>query len=147
MELVKDRNDILENAKRFDEYLTCDNVAEHEFALQALTRGRCFVVIKNNEKFKFYPSKFVGYKNNSVKDYNDCLGTAEPLSEEKSCLYGDAAYFDFDGRMSNKAINAILKCKCINDYAMSERFIEYCQSLGLKGSDKKKFWLAIIEER
>lgn len=35
----------------------------------------------------------------------------------------------------------------IKDYAMSERFIEYCQSLGLKGSDKKKFWLAIIEER
>ena len=28
MELVKDRNDILENAKRFDEYLTCDNVAD-----------------------------------------------------------------------------------------------------------------------
>lgn len=145
MELVKNLNDILENAKRFDNYLQKGNYAEKEFALQKLIDGRCFVVIKNGDKYKFYPSRFIGYKNNSAEAYENALCTSAPLPNEETSRH-DAALYTFDGRMSNKAINKILKCKCIKDYAMSEKFIDFCHSLGLKGSDKRKFWLEIIEE-
>lgn len=143
MELVKSINDILENAKRFDNYLECGNSNEKEFAINCIALGRCFVVIKENGEYKFYPSKYIGYKNNSASGYAEALYNAEVLPEEEK--HREAAYYTFDGRISNKAINKVLGCVGQKDYAMSEKFIEYCNKHGLKGSEKKKFWLNLIE--
>ena len=143
MELVKSVKDILENAKRFDKYIESGSSDEKELAINCIRWGRCFVVVKDNNNYKFYPSKYIGYKNNSASDYYDAYYSAEALPGEEK--HGDAAYYTFDGRMSNKAINKVLGCACQKDYAMSERFIEYCNMYGLKGSEKKKFWLNVIE--
>ena len=62
MELVKSIKDILENAKRFDNYLECGNSNEKEFAINCIGWGRCFVVVKENDNYKFYPSKYIGIK-------------------------------------------------------------------------------------
>ena len=137
MELVKDINDILRNVKRFDGYLKNGKLSEKEFALRCLNYGRCFVVVKDGEDYKFYPSKYIGYKDNSNSNYNKSLDEAS---------YGDAGMYNFDGRMSNKAITKVLGCSCQKDYTMSEKFIAYCSKYGLRGSDKKKFWLKIIEK-
>ena len=143
MELVKNINDIIENAKRFDNYIESGNPDEKEFAISCIGWGRCFVVVKENDNYKFYPSKYIGYKNNSVSVYYDAYYSAEALLGEEK--HRDAAYYTFDGRISNKAINKVLGCVCQKDYAMSEKFIEYCNKHELKGSEKKKFWLNIIE--
>ena len=143
MELVKSVKDILENAKRFDKYIESGNSDEKELAINCIRWGRCFVVVKDNDNYKFYPSKYIGYKNNSASGYYDAYYNAEALPGEEK--HRDAAYYTFDGRMSNKAINKVLGCACQKDYAMSERFIEYCNMYGLKGSEKKKFWLNVIE--
>lgn len=147
MVLVENVQDILENAKRFDEYLAKGNKEEREFALQTLYAGRCFVVVRHGDEYKFYPSKYIGYKNNSESNYYEQLGDAVPISSQQEDRYGDAALYTFDGRMSNKAINKVLKCTCVKDNDMSEKFIEYCNKFGLKGSYKRKFWLEIIEQK
>ena len=46
---------------------------------------------------------------------------------------------------SLEAITKVLRCNCEKDYSMSEKFIEYCNKLGSMGSEKKKFWLNVIE--
>ncbi len=143
MELVKSIKDIIENAKRFDEYIECGKPDEKEFAINCIARGKCFVVIKEENNYKFYPSKYMGYKNNSAGGYFKEYYNAEALIGEEK--YGDAAHFTFDGRVSNKEITKILGCNCEKDYEISDRFIEYCNTLGLKGSDKKKFWTNVIE--
>lgn len=145
MKLIKTVNDILDNAKVFDDYLNSSDSEEKDFALYCLTYGRCFVVIKNKETYKFYPSKYIGYQSNNMSHYvsEACSAVALPEESKKN---SDAAYYTFDGRMSNKAINKVLKCMPVNDEALSGKFVEFCGKFGLKGSYKKKFWLNIIEQ-
>ena len=52
MELVKNINDIIENAKRFDNYLESGKSDEKEFAINCIGWGRCFVVVKENDNYK-----------------------------------------------------------------------------------------------
>lgn len=144
MGLVNKIEDMIENAERFDNYLKSGTPSEKEFAIRCIALGNCFVVIKEKDDYKFYPSKYIGYQNNSEANYWKAYGSAGPIVGEEK--YGDAACFTFDGRMSNKAITKILGCCCEKDYEMSEKFIAYCNKYGLKGSDKRKFWLKIIEK-
>lgn len=143
MELVKNINDILENAKIFDKYLEEGTSDEKEFAITKIASGMCFVVIKDKEDYKFYPSKYIGYKNNSVANYYEAYFNADALPGEEK--YECAAMYTFDGRMSNKAINKLLGCTCEKNYEMSEKFIDFCNKYGLKGSYKRKFWMNVIE--
>ncbi len=143
MELVHNIRDMLENAKRFDAYLTCGTSEEKDFALEKITSGRCFVVAKKGNLYQFYPSKFIGYQNNSVSAYAEAYDHAYTLPGTEK--YGDAANASFDGRVSNRAINKVLGCTCEKDYELSEKFISFCHKYGLKGSGKKKFWKNIIE--
>ena len=143
MELVNNIDEMIENAKRFDAYIECGTPSEKDFAINCIALGRCFVVIKEDDKYRFYPSKYIGYKNNSAYRYEDAYYGAEVIPSEQK--YGDAAKYTFDGRMSNKAITKVLECVCEKDYELTERFIEYCNDIGVKGSHKKKFWKNIIE--
>ena len=145
MKLIETVNDILDNAKLFDNYLNSNDAEEKDFALYCLTYGKCFVVIKNKETYKFYPSKYIGYQSNNKSHYISETYGAVVLPEEKQ-KNNDAAYYTFDGRMSNKAINKILKGIPVKDEDLSDKFIEFCNRFGLKGSYKKKFWLNIIEQ-
>ena len=144
MELVKEINDIIVNAKKADIYLNSGSTEEREFILEKIHDGRCFVVIKCGEQYQFYPSKYIGYKDNTPDAYYKAYYNASALPGEED-VSGGAGMYDFDGRMSNRAINKILNCKCTKDYEMLERFVEFCESLGLKGSYKRKFWLNVIE--
>ena len=111
--------------------------------MEKISSGKCFVVVKEGNVYRFYPSKYVGYKNNSASGYANAYYNAYTLpSTEK---YGDAADSSFDGRVSNRAINKVLRCSCKKDYELSEKFISFCHKYGLKGSDKKKFWKNIIK--
>lgn len=143
MELVKKIDEMIENAKRFDAYIERGTPNEKHFAINCIALGRCFVVIKENDKHRFYPSKYIGYKNNSASRYEDAYYDAEAIQGEEK--YGEASYYTFDGRVSNKAITKVLGCVCEKDHELTERFIEYCNGIGLKGSDKRKFWKNIIE--
>ena len=113
------------------------------FSLSKLYEKTNVEFVKENDEYKFYPSKYIGYKNNSASGYVNALYGAEVLSGGEK--HGEAAHYTFDGRMSNKVINKILRCTSQKDCTMSEKFIEYCNKYGLKGSEKKKFWLNIIE--
>ena len=144
MEPVNNITEIIENARRADCFLSSGSYEEREFMLEKISRGMCFVVVKDGGEYKFYPSKYIGYKDNNPTSYTNAYYNAMAYPEEKN-RQGDAAYHDFDGRVSNKAINKILGCSCVKDDAMSEKFVEFCNKYGLKGSTKRKFWLNVVE--
>ena len=125
IELVKKLNDISANIKTVDGYLNDPDLKEYAFSL--IKRGTCFVVVKNNGEFRFYPSRFIGYTTNTKDLHSNNL--------------------DKDGRVTNAAISSILKKKPVVSEELDKEYCRFCERLGitpnLKGAfgDKRKFWL------
>ena len=63
MQTVKTLKDLMNNADRFDEYL--GNEKFKEFAEDLLRKDSCFLSVKKDTMFRFYPSCFLVYKDNS----------------------------------------------------------------------------------
>jgi len=125
--VVRSREQILENVKVLDQYLCdTDSKINREYALDRIKKGTCFVVIKAQEGYRFYPSRFIGYANNSR-------------------LIHDISYKD--GRITNVAIEAVIKTKPVFIEEMENEYIKYCNWLGIKSSDygawgvMRKYWL------
>jgi len=124
MELVKDKNELLNNIYTLDSYQV--GTTEYEFYLDLVKRGVCFVVVKCNGSYKFYPSRFLGYRGNT---YNNHLN-----NEYK------------DGKETNPIITKILGCAPSYDLNLEREYKEYCEKLGFKPWEKgafgvqRKFW-------
>jgi hypothetical protein len=65
MNFVKDRNDLRISADKLYEYLICNNIEKQIFAKNLIKRGRNFVIHKVDTELRFYPSRFMGYKDNT----------------------------------------------------------------------------------
>ena len=125
-ELVKSLEDILQNAKTINIYLSEMDTENFEYARSLIKKGTCFFVIKENNSYKFYPSRFIGYINNSK------------IKHESSCYK--------DGRITNAAIYNILREKPLNNIFYENEYLKYCASLGIVTSKtgsyevKRKYW-------
>src|SRR5260370_75432 len=86
--LVAKRQEIEDNVKLFDKYLSGDST-EREFARYSLVRGKCFVLLREGGRSYFAPSKFVGYTNDNRAKYEAHVGY-------------------LDGRATNAAISSVL---------------------------------------
>jgi tetratricopeptide (TPR) repeat protein len=133
LELVENIGSLLENIGTLDAYLSqSSGTRENVFAKISIQRGKCFVAVGVDEyAYKFYPSRFIGYENNSMGRH------------QLSSL--------IDGRETNRAITRVLKIQLItHDKNPSEweklelAYAAYCDSLGIAFSQRKrKYWLAI----
>lgn len=127
METISNISELMKNLKIIDKYLKSKNKIEVSYAKDLIKRGTCFVTVMTDEGYKFYPSRFIGYVNNSM-DAHEC-------NQEK------------DGRKTNPAISAIIGTKPqIND-TLEDEYKEYCVSLDIKVNKagaygvKRKYWL------
>lgn len=126
IELVKNFDEISKNIQTIDKYWNNHDLTEYVFSL--IKRGTCFVVVKINEEFRFYPSRFVGYTANTRHLYSNNL--------EK------------DGRVTNKAISKIIGKVPLILEKLDKEYCRFCERLeitpNLKGvfGVKRKFWLA-----
>jgi len=104
---------------------------EYSFAINLVKKGTCFVVIKINGSFKFYPSRFIGYDSNSMDAHLDNVHR--------------------DGRETNPAISEILGITPVPNYEMDKLYKDYCQTLGFTSNDKgafgveRKYWNAVAD--
>lgn len=127
MFLVRNKNEILKNIMLLDNYVTQGIENQKEFALSLIKKGTCFIAMRKNNSYKFYPSRFVGYVDNNMDAH----------------LNNDLK----DGKETNPAISNILGSKPTFDLQLEKAYKKYCEELGFfpnqKGSFgvERKFWL------
>lgn len=122
MEFVKSIDEIKENMKTLDEYIDKKKEPEYSFAIKLIQGGKCFVPIKVDAGYRFYPSKFVGCAKNTMKGY-------------KNNNYGD-------GRDNNKILYKLLDEKAIEHFEFEREYIKYCEKLGIMKiyKNSRKYW-------
>ena len=125
---VESLDEILDNCATLDGYIESRKDPEYTYALDLVKRGTCFLAIEDEGEYRFYPSRFIGYYNNSMVQHEN---------------NGDK-----DGRVTNPAIAAAIDQE--NPTPNSELdllYKNYCNSLGFHASDKgtfgveRKFWV------
>lgn len=119
MKEVESLNDLKENIKTLDKYLDSKKDPEYSFALGLVKKGTCFVAVKENGTYKFYPSRFIGYVGNSMDAH---------LNNQYK-----------DGTETNPAISLTLGSKPTPNPVLDNQYKEYCQSLGFIANNKGSF--------
>lgn len=127
MRTVENLNELKANIKVLDKYLNSKKDPENEFALGLVKRGTCFVAVKENGTYRFYPSRFIGYLNNNMDAH----------------LNNDYK----DGKETNPAISSILGRKPIPNPELDILYREYCELLGFVANERgtfgveRKYWV------
>jgi hypothetical protein len=126
MKFVESYGDIKCNLETIDRYLDHKTDPEYTYALDRIKLGTCFIALETGSVYRFYPSRFVGYKNNTMEKHLN--------NEEK------------DGRETNPVISNILGTKLEKNEILNLEYIKFCESLGFVARDKgafgveRKFW-------
>lgn len=127
MRTVNSLPEIFQNCRILDEYLSSADDLNKEFAINLIKRGTCFLAVKRNGSYRFYPSRFVGYANNNRNKHE--------VNDQK------------DGKVTNPAISAILKIKKpVANEKLNNEYIKFCDNLGFEARAKgafgvaRKFW-------
>lgn len=125
--VVKTKKQVFDNIVRLDNYLSnMDNELDRQFALERIKLGTCFIAVKVQNGYRFYPSRFVGYIDNSRADHE----------------------FDYfkDGMETNRAIQKILEKKPVFSQDLEDEYYKYCSWLGIQASSngawgvQRKYW-------
>lgn len=126
MKIIENIKELQSNIKLLDKYLSSKTDPEYGFALNLVKKGTCFVAVKENGRYRFYPSRFIGYANNSIDAH----------------LNNDSK----DGKETNPAISMILGSKPASNPVLDNLYREYCELLGFVANEKgtfgveRKYW-------
>ena len=125
---VESLDEVLDNCATLDGYIESRKDPEYTYALDLVKRGTCFLAIEDEGEYRFYPSRFIGYYNNSMVQHEN---------------NGDK-----DGRVTNPAIAAAIdQGNPTPNSELDLLYKNYCNSLGFHASDKgtfgveRKFWV------
>ena len=113
---------LLENMNTFDMYLDSNDETERDYAINLLTRGHDFVFRIVDGEYRFYPSRFIGYADNSIESHSLNPG---------------------DGRVTNHRLNRIIGEKSERDSMLSYYYNSYVKQVKPSSKRKynlKKFW-------
>lgn len=128
---VESLGEILDNCATLDGYIKSKKDPEYTYALELVKRGTCFLAIEKDGQYSFYPSRFIGYVNNTM------------IQHENNGAK--------DGRETNPAIaGAINQGNPTPNPNLDLLYKEYCARLGFHASDKgtfgveRKFWVINI---
>ncbi len=116
---VENLNELKSNIKLLEKYLNSKADPEYSFGLGLVKKGTCFVVVKEKETYKFYPSRFIGYADNSMDTH---------LNNTNK-----------DGKETNPAISEILGRKPTVNSILDNLYCEYCELLGFIANEKGSF--------
>ena len=121
MNCVQSIDEILQNINTLDAYVNAKTENSYSWALERIQMGSCFVAYMVDGKYRFYPSRFIGYSCNSMDVHQN--------NDTK------------DGRITNRAIEAVLHQKASYDADLEKSYMDYCESLGMPYFNKKrKYW-------
>lgn len=120
--MVDNKEDIQKNIKTFYAYLfTSQDEAESKWAKKGLRMARNFYPLEKDGKILFFPSRFLGFKDNN-----------QDLAE------GDAKK---EKRCPTERLNEVLGYKSEADEELELAYIDFLASLDLKPTKfKRKYW-------
>lgn len=128
---VESLDEILDNCATLDGYIKSRKDPEYTYALELIKRGTCFLAIEDEGEYRFYPSRFIGYYNNSMVQHENNGAK--------------------DGRETNPAIAAAInQGNPTSNSELDSLYKEYCTRLGFRSSDKgtfgveRKFWVVNV---
>lgn len=122
LDLVENKEDIKNNMTTLDSSIRSSVSEEKYKALDLLRKGRCFIADRGSGDFRFYPSRFVGYTNNTIAlhEHND----------EK------------DGRQTNRIISRLLHSYNEGNNFLDNEYLKYCRKIGIiPAKNKRTYWL------
>lgn len=127
MKTISDLNDLIANIRTLDGYIQSRVDPEYDFVLNLIKKGTCFIAVKDSNTYRFYPSRFIGYIENSMDAHLN--NTAK------------------DGKETNPVISKLLGGKPLSDPHLNQEYAQYCEALGFTPRDKgtfgveRKFWV------
>ncbi len=127
MNTIKNKAELMTTIKTVENYISSKTEPQYGFALDLIKKGVCFVALKSMHGYKFYPSRFIGYLNNTMDEH----------------LNNDAK----DGKETNPAISLILGGKPVVNPTVNVEYEKYCEKLGFFAREKgafgveRKFWV------
>lgn len=120
MKTINDIVQLEQNLETVEYYLLEGTDFEKEKTIGLIRAGVCFVAYEINNELRFAPSRFVGYKNNNLKQH---------LNSQK------------DGRDTNVAIEKLMEKSLEENENLETTFLKYCRILGIEPYNKKrKYW-------
>lgn len=130
MEHVKNMSEIIANITTLDEYL--QDSAKQDFALKLIKDGANFIAVKKDRGYRFYPSRYIGFKDNNHEVY--------------------IKYNLEEGKDATPIISQILKHNPKASQDMEIAYRTYCEELGFMAAEKgnggteRRFWIIGLEE-
>ena len=119
--LITSKRQLIKNLDRVEYYLSNGSNELYDAMARYIARGRVFVSYKVNGEYHFAPSRFVGYKDNTLLKHQN--------NQEK------------DGKKTTPAITHILDSR-IYDSRLDKAYLNYCEWLGVKAvNHKRTYWL------
>ena len=126
MKLVTNLNEIQTNMDTLDYYLNRKTESSYSFALSLVKKGTCFIAKRTASGYRFYPSRFIGYANNTMDKH---------LNNKTK-----------DGTVTTPAITQILGYRLNFDPTLDKEYRIYCEKLGFIANERgsfgveRKFW-------
>lgn len=117
-EFIETREDVIKNILTLNAYVNGSTQSYCDWAKQRYKQGRWFVAEIINGKLMFAPSRFCGYKDNSLE-----------LHENNQWK---------DGRETNALFNSLRLYKEVSDSFLSNQFADFMSGLGIE-RDSPKF--------
>lgn len=130
-DLISTLDELLNNLETIENYITAFDADKRIKISQYIKRGTCFVAYQINNEIRFAPSKFTGYKNNSLEKHIPSLT---------------------DGRDTNKVISQILNSSPQTDDNLEIAYQKYCDGIGVEANKTggygapRKYWTLLLKK-
>ena len=122
MELVKDKEDILDNVELFLEGLELGTEQEIKKSIQLIKKSTTFLVVITDEVTFFVPSTFIGFQENNISNFSG------KLMENQT----------------NAVISQLLGSTPKIDKTLDELFLDFCDEVEINRSDvgiSRDYWI------
>lgn len=122
MEKITDKEELFDNIELFLEGLELGSEDEKQKSIDLIKKSNTFLVVDTDEVMLFVPSTFIGYKENSIQQYDGKLKENE----------------------TNAIITAIVGSTPKIDKVMDEHFLDFCDELEINRNDvglSREYWI------
>ena len=139
---IETRDDVIQNIKTLYSYLSDGNEDHYQWAIERLKKGKNYVVEIIDSHAYFAPSRFVGYKDNTIEKHEENHGDGTQTDDILKQFYQKVQ----DDRLDNLFKNEISKFTRLN--GSNKYWIPFDMTvdeiLSASGSSNKKYWIGRV---